>query len=59
MFIKIIAKYDELSETYIVPSVFNQKVVEKVRKAVVKAAHESGVARKDLYKEENSFQENR
>ncbi|MBU7591925.1 NAD-dependent malic enzyme [Metabacillus halosaccharovorans] len=49
---------DELSETYIVPSVFNQKVVEKVRKAVVKAAHESGVARKDLYKEENSFQEN-
>ncbi|MCM3441290.1 NAD-dependent malic enzyme [Metabacillus halosaccharovorans] len=50
---------DELSETYIVPSVFNQKVVEKVRKAVVKAAHESGVARKDLYKEENSFQENR
>jgi len=50
---------DELSETYIVPSVFNQKVVEKVRKAVVKAAHESGVARKDLYKEEKSFQENR
>ncbi|WP_026560551.1 NAD-dependent malic enzyme [Bacillus sp. J37] len=49
---------DELSETYIVPSVFNQKVVDKVRKAVVKAAHESGVARKDLYKEENSFQEN-
>ncbi len=49
---------DELSETYIVPSVFNQKVVEKVRKAVVKAAHESGVARKDLYKEEDSLQEN-
>jgi len=50
---------DELSETYIVPSVFNQKVVEKVRKAVVKAAHETGVARKDLYKEENILQENK
>ncbi len=50
---------DELSETYIVPSVFNQKVVEKVRKAVVKAAHESGVARKDLYKEENIIKETR
>ncbi|PMC35143.1 NAD-dependent malic enzyme [Bacillus sp. UMB0899] len=50
---------DELSETYIVPSVFNQKVVEKVRKAVVKAALESGVARKDMYKEETVLQENR
>jgi len=49
---------DELSETYIVPSVFNQKVVEKVRKAVVKAAHETGVARKDMYKEE-ILQENK
>lgn len=46
---------DELSETYIVPSVFNQKVVEKVREAVVKAAYESGVARKDLFKEENAL----
>ncbi|MBM7603530.1 malate dehydrogenase (oxaloacetate-decarboxylating) [Metabacillus crassostreae] len=48
---------DELSETYIVPSVFNQKVVEKVREAVVKAAYESGVARKDLFKEENRLVE--
>ncbi|HZH62038.1 MAG TPA: NAD-dependent malic enzyme [Metabacillus sp.] len=46
---------DELSETYIVPSVFNQKVVEKVREAVVEAAYKSGVARKDLFKEENEL----
>lgn len=37
---------DELSETYIIPSVFNQKVVERVREAVVKAAHQTHVARK-------------
>lgn len=37
---------DELSETYIIPSVFNQKVVERVREAVVKAAHQTNVARK-------------
>lgn len=48
---------DELSETYIVPSVFNTKVVEKVREAVVKAAYNSGVARKDMFKEENNFVE--
>ncbi|WP_226529360.1 NAD-dependent malic enzyme [Metabacillus niabensis] len=46
---------EELSETYIVPSVFNQKVVEKVREAVVEAAYNSGVARKDLFKEENAL----
>jgi malate dehydrogenase (oxaloacetate-decarboxylating) len=45
---------DELSETYIVPSVFNQKVVEKVREAVIKAAYETGVARKDILKDETS-----
>ncbi|KKI93833.1 malate dehydrogenase [Bacillus sp. SA1-12] len=49
---------DELSETYIVPSVFNQKVVERVREAVVKAAYKTGVARKDLMKEENALVKN-
>ena len=37
---------DELNEQYIVPSVFNSKVVEIVRKQVIKAAIETGVARK-------------
>lgn len=39
---------DELNEYYIIPSVFNQDVAEKVRNAVVEAAYESGVARKKL-----------
>ncbi|OKO89939.1 NAD-dependent malic enzyme [Geobacillus proteiniphilus] len=38
---------DELNETYIIPSVFNSKVVERVRQAVVEAAYRTGVARKD------------
>jgi malate dehydrogenase (oxaloacetate-decarboxylating) len=38
---------DELSESYIIPSVFNQTVVENVRKAVIKAAYQTEVARKD------------
>lgn len=37
---------EELSESYIIPSVFNNKVVDKIRDAVVKAAVETGVARK-------------
>ncbi len=37
---------DELSEDYIIPGVFNEKVVERVRAAVVQAANESGVSRK-------------
>lgn len=37
---------EELNETYIIPSVFNQKVVEKVRDAVVEAAYRTGVARR-------------
>lgn len=37
---------EELNETYIIPSVFNQKVVEKVREAVVEAAYRTGVARR-------------
>jgi malate dehydrogenase (oxaloacetate-decarboxylating) len=39
---------EELNEYYIIPSVFNQDVVERVRNAVVAAAYESGVARKKL-----------
>lgn len=38
---------DELNETYIIPSVFNSKVVERVRQAVIEAAYRTGVARKD------------
>lgn len=41
-----IIKPEELSANYIVPSVFNTKVVEAVANAVVKKAHETGVARK-------------
>jgi malate dehydrogenase (oxaloacetate-decarboxylating) len=37
---------DELDEHYIIPSVFNHAVAEKVREAVVQAAHASGVARR-------------
>jgi malate dehydrogenase (oxaloacetate-decarboxylating) len=37
---------EELSSLYIIPSVFNQRVVEEVRKRVVQAAIASGVARK-------------
>jgi malate dehydrogenase (oxaloacetate-decarboxylating) len=38
---------EELSEQYIIPSVFNSRVVEKVREAVIEAAYRSGVARRD------------
>ncbi|MCG0313790.1 MAG: NAD-dependent malic enzyme, partial [Calditerricola sp.] len=38
---------DELNETYIIPSVFNTKVVERVREAVIEAAVRTGVARRD------------
>lgn len=41
-----IVKDDELNEQYIIPSVFNNKVVNKVRKKVIEAAIETGVARK-------------
>ena len=37
---------DHLSEDYIVPSVFDRKVVRAVATAVAKAAHDSGVARR-------------
>jgi malate dehydrogenase (oxaloacetate-decarboxylating) len=37
---------DELNENYIIPSVFNHTVVEKVREAVITAAYKSGVAQR-------------
>jgi malate dehydrogenase (oxaloacetate-decarboxylating) len=37
---------DELNEQYIIPSVFNNRVVELVRNKVIQAAMETGVARK-------------
>jgi len=41
----VVSKH-ELSEDYIIPSVFNRKVAQVVAKAVAHAAHASGVARK-------------
>ncbi|GBF75324.1 NAD-dependent malic enzyme [Paenibacillus sp. 598K] len=38
---------DELGPLYIIPSVFNQRVVEEVRRRVIQAAISSGVARKE------------
>jgi malate dehydrogenase (oxaloacetate-decarboxylating) len=37
---------DELSEEYIVPSVFNKQVVRRVARAVEQAAYASGVAKR-------------
>ncbi|MDF2648738.1 MAG: NAD-dependent malic enzyme [Paenibacillus sp.] len=41
-----VVQEDELNESYIIPSVFNQSVAERVRDAVVQAAYEDGVARR-------------
>ena len=38
---------EELGPLYIIPSVFNQRVVEEVRRRVIQAAIQSGVARKE------------
>jgi malate dehydrogenase (oxaloacetate-decarboxylating) len=37
---------DHLSEDYIVPSVFDRRVVRAVARAVARAVHETGVARR-------------
>ncbi|EFM11944.1 malic protein NAD-binding [Paenibacillus curdlanolyticus YK9] len=37
---------DELSRMYIIPSVFNSRIVEEVRRRVIEAAQSSGVARR-------------
>ncbi|UHA74269.1 NAD-dependent malic enzyme [Paenibacillus sp. 481] len=44
---------DELSEMYIIPSVFNTQVVPKVRDAVVDAAYLDGVARRRDYRDKS------
>ena len=41
-----VVREDEISESYIVPSVFNQTVAKHVSAAVIRAAVEDGVARK-------------
>ena len=38
---------DELTEDYIIPSVFNKAVVQAVARAVIGAAHKTGVARRE------------
>jgi len=43
-----------LNEEYIIPSVFDKKVVPAVAKAVSQAAQESGAARRTLKLEENA-----
>ncbi|WP_088103338.1 NAD-dependent malic enzyme [Halalkalibacter urbisdiaboli] len=37
---------DELNEDYIIPGVFNEQIVPKIREAVIQAGYESGVAKK-------------
>lgn len=41
-----VVQEDELNEQYIIPSIFNEKVVERVRLAVIKAAIAAGTARR-------------
>jgi malate dehydrogenase (oxaloacetate-decarboxylating) len=41
-----VVQASELSETYIIPSVFNQEVAERVRLAVMEAAYADGVAQR-------------
>ena len=36
----------ELNKLYIIPSVFNQEVVRRIREAVIQAAIQTGVARR-------------
>lgn len=47
-----VVREDELNEYYIIPSVFNQHVVERVREAVFHAAVASGVARRGHLRDE-------
>lgn len=41
-----VVQEDERNEQYIIPSIFNEKVVEQVRLAVIKAAIATGTARR-------------
>ena len=42
---------NQLSSEYIIPSIFDKRVVEAVTKAVEQAAYRTGVARKHLLKD--------
>ena len=53
-----VIKRDELNEDYIIPGVFNPKIVESVAQAVAKAASKTGVARKHVTAADRSLQEN-
>ncbi|WP_372629278.1 NAD-dependent malic enzyme [Cohnella sp.] len=44
--IAAVVSEEELNENYIIPSLFNQRVVEQVRQAVIDAAYEAKVARR-------------
>ncbi|MFC4768513.1 NAD-dependent malic enzyme [Effusibacillus consociatus] len=46
---------EELSEHYIIPSVFNKRVAEVVSKAVIEAAYDTGVARRGDVTSNNNF----
>ncbi len=46
---------EELSEDYIIPSVFNPHVAKVVADAVAKAAHDTGVARREKFKTANNY----
>ena len=46
-----VVRADEISESYIVPSVFNKAVAKSVSAAVIRAAVEDGVARKTMPKD--------
>ncbi len=51
--IAAVVSEEELNENYIIPSIFNQRVVEQVRQAVIDAAYEAKVARRrDIRAEE-------
>lgn len=50
--ISSVIEVGELNENYIIPDVFDTRVVERIRTAVVKAAIHSGVARKNRLVEE-------
>ena len=50
--IATVVRDDEISESYIVPSVFNQAVAKRVSTAVIRAAVQDGVARRAIAEED-------
>jgi malate dehydrogenase (oxaloacetate-decarboxylating) len=47
-----VVRDDEVSESYIVPSVFNQAIAKRVSAAVIRAAVQDGVARRAIAEED-------